>query len=425
MRTRNPEFKPSVIIACLAVMLSIGIVYLWSVFQQPVIDHYGWEPSAVSMISSAMIFMYVLGSLIGGFIQDHLSPRFVIITGAALFFVGLFSTSLLGPRYPWLIYITYGAVAGSGVGFAYSAALSCIQKWLPHRRGFATGISVCAFGLSAVVFAPLIEWLLKLPAFAGNNVPMTFRTLACTFSVIIALAGFFVKNPCQNYLDSLNLPKAQVRQRQYAPREAVKTVEFWSLALSLFFLPAAYMIIIPLVKTLAIARGISEMQATLTVSLTGIASAASRLISSTASDKIGRAKTIWILSLLTAISALLMIFAKGWLYTVVVLLIVAGYSGPAGIFPAMSTDSFGTKYSGTNYGMAFMFLGTSSLVFTKLSTVINADGAVTGDYTMSFIIAAVGCIVPLVMLPLYDVAKKKRVPRDMALLAAEDKTAQQ
>jgi len=404
-------------------MLSIGIVYLWSVFQQPVIDFYGWEPSAVTMISSSMIFMYVLGSLIGGFIQDRLSPRIVILMGAVLFFAGLFSTSLLGPKYPWLIYITYGAVAGTGVGFAYSSALSCIQKWFPHRRGFATGISVCAFGLSAVVFAPLIEWLLKLPAFEGNNVPLTFRTLACTFSVIIAVAGLFVKNPSQSYIESLNLPRTETRQRQYTPKEAVKTLEFWCLALSLFFLPAVYMIIIPLVKTLAIARGIPETQATLTVSLTGIASAVSRLISSTASDKLGRAKTIWVLSLLTAVSALLMIFAKGWFYTVVVLLIVAGYAGPAGIFPAMSTDSFGNRYSGTNYGMAFMFLGTSSLVFTKLSTIINADGAVTGDYTSSFLIAAVGCIVPLVMLPLYDRAKKKRVARDMAMLDAVEKEA--
>lgn len=396
-------------------MFSIGIVYLWSVFQQPVINHYGWDVSAVTMISSAMVFMFVFGTLVGGFIQDRTSPRFVIMLGGVLFFSGLFSTSLLTADYPWLIYITYGVLGGMGVGLAYSGSLNCIQKWFPHKRGFATGITVCAFGLSMVVFAPLIELLLSLPAFGDNSVPLTFRTLAICFTVFILLAGLFVKNPSQKYLDGLNLPAVSVNQKQYTPREAIKTMEFWSVSMALFFLPAAYMMIIPIVKTLAIARGISDTQATLTVSMMGIFSAGSRLIASTLSDKLGRAKTIWTLTILTLIASLFMIFANGWFYTVVVMLIVCGYSGPSGVFPAMTTDAFGTKYSGTNYGLAFMFLGVSSVVFTYLSTVINADGAVTGNYTTSFIIAAVGCIVPIVMLPMYDVAMRRKAAARAAL----------
>lgn len=37
-----------------------------------------------------------------------------------------------------------------------------------------------------------------------------------------------------------------------------------------------------------------------------------------------------------------------------------------------------------------------------------------GTYTASFVIAAVGCIVPLIMLPLYDKAKKARLLRESA-----------
>ena len=391
-------------------MFSVGIVYLWSVFQQPVIDHYGWTASSVTMVSSAIIFVYVAGTLVGGVLNDRKGPRFSIILGAILFCLGLFASSLVTPAFPvWVIYLTYGLVAGMGVGLVYSAALNVIQKWYPHRRGFATGISVCAFGLSATVLGPLIDTLIK-----SFGVPSTFRILAFSFPVIAFLCSFFVVAPSQKYLDGLNLSPAQANQRDYTPRQTLKMLEFWCLALSLLFLPAAYMMIIPRVKTLAIARGMSEALATFTVSLTGVASAVSRLIAASASDKVGRARTIWVLTVVTLVASICMTFATGWFYILVVMLIIAGYSGPAGIFPAMASDSFGVKYSGTNYGMAFMFLGISAPLFTMISNLVSASGAETGNYTASFVIAAAGCIVPLVMLLVYDVAKRKRLEREAA-----------
>lgn len=391
-------------------MFSVGIVYLWSVFQQPVIDHYGWTASSVTMVSSAIIFIYVVGTLVGGVLNDRRGPRFSIILGAILFCLGLFASSLVTPAFPvWVIYLTYGLIAGLGVGLVYSAALNVIQKWYPHRRGFATGISVCAFGLSATVLGPLIDILIK-----SFGVPSTFRILAFTFPIIAFLCSFFVVVPSKKYLDSLNLSPAQANQKDYTPRQTLRMLEFWCLALSLLFLPAAYMMIIPRVKTLAIARGMSEALATFTVSLTGVASAVSRLIAASASDKVGRARTIWVLTVVTLVASICMTFATGWFYILVVMLIIAGYSGPAGIFPAMASDSFGVKYSGTNYGMAFMFLGVSAPLFTMISNVVSASGAETGNYTASFVIAAAGCIVPLVMLLVYDVAKKKRLEREAA-----------
>jgi len=413
MSSKKPGFRLSTIIACLVTMFCIGIVYLWSVFQQPVIDHFGWDVSAVTMVSSAIVFFYVLGSLFGGILSDRISPRAVTAIGGAILSLGLFLTSMLGPAHSWLIYLTYGVCAGVGVGFAYSAPLNCIQKWFPHRRGFATGISVCAFGLSTVVLGPLIEMLIS-----RYGVTSTFRILAFTFPIIVIIAALFIQNPSKEYLDSLNLPEAQANQRQYTTREALGTLEFWSLALSQLFLPAAYMMIIPRIKTLGLLRDLTPAMTTLTVSLTGIASAVSRLASASASDRIGRAWTIWSLAAITLVASILMVFARGWLYIVAVLLIVCGYAGPSGVYPAMCTDAFGTKYSGANYGCCFMFLGISSPTFTYLSTRISASGAETGNYTASFIVAAAGCIIPLIMLPLYNVARRKHAPRDAAMMAA-------
>ena len=287
----NTKTKIISIGACLVTMFCIGIFYLWSVFQQPVIDHYGGSSSAVTMVSSAIIFCYVLGTLVGGSILDRTSPAFVTVIGGVLLSAGLYMTSLLGPAIPWLIYITYGLCAGFGVGFAYGGALNCIQKWFPHKRGFATGISVCAFGLATVVLGPLIEVFI-----AKLGVPGAFRAMAFSFPLVVIVMGLLIKNPTQEYLCSLDNPAACVVQRQYRPSEALRSLEFWSLALSLLFLPAAYMMIIPRIKTLGLLRGLTDNMATIAVSLTGVASAASRLIAGYVTDKIGGARTIWILT---------------------------------------------------------------------------------------------------------------------------------
>ena len=403
MKNSNKGFKLSAVIACLAVMFCIGIVYMWSVFQQPVIDHYGWSASAVSLISSAMIMMFVIGIFFGGIILDRKSPRLAIIIGGVLFFAGLFLTSMLSTATSWLIYISYGVLAGSGVGFAYSGAVNCVQKWLPKRRGFAAGISVCAFGLSVVVFSPIAEKLL-----ADYGVPQTFRLLAIVFGVIILISAIFIKAPSAEYIASLNLPIAETTKKQYTIGEAVKHPKFWYMCSALFFLPAAYMIIIPLVKTLAAARGVPPAQASITVQLVGVASALSRLVLPTMSDKTGRARTIFFMTIVTAVAALVMIFARGILYSVAVFAIVFAYSGPAGIYPAMSSDAFGTKNMGSIFGLAFLCIGFSSLLFTWLASVLSAGGAATGNYTLSFAVAAVVCLIPMVCMLLHDRKKGNR-----------------
>ena len=393
------------VISCLIVMFSIGLVYMWSVFQKPVTDHYGWAPSAVSMISSAMIMAFVFGIFIGGIVQDKIGPRPVVTLGGIFFSCGLFFSSLIPASLPWMMYITYGLLGGSGVGLAYSGSLNCVQKWFPHKRGFAAGICVCAFGLSVVVFSPVVEAMLG--GFSANAVPDSFRALGIVFFVIIMAASFFVKNPDNAYLDTLNLPSSATSGKQYTILEAVKTPHFWFMCSALFFLPAAYMIIIPLVKTLAATRGVSENMASMTVQLTGVASAISRLVLPTLSDKLGRSKSILAMTVVTIVASLMMIFATGALYTIAIFMIVFAYSGPAGVYPGMCGEKFGSKNMGSIFGLSFLCLGFSSLFFNYLAGVLNSDGAITGNYTLSFIVAAIVCVIPFVCMLIYDKVKLK------------------
>ena len=382
------------VISCLVVQLCLGILYVWSIFKQPAIDFFGWEAGAVNLVSAFMLFCFCFGNLMGGILQDRIGPKPVAILGLCMFCGGILLSSFLPATAPIvLFYLTYCLLAGFGTGFAYGPMLFCIQKWFPHRRGFASGLGAAAFGLSTVVFSPLIDALLS-----AAGLSRTFLILAVIFFAVGITACMFIKLPDEAYLAGLNLPAvaagaADASGSKTLP-QAMRTVPFWLLFAGCFLYNGTWNMVTPLIKGLGIERGLSAAMATLCLSLTGIANAAGRLVMSSLSDRLGRIKTLNILCVTTLLCSLLLIAAGGPVYLVVILATAFAYGGPAAINPATSTDFFGPKYSGANYGVIMLSLGFSSVVFNAIS---NALYAATGTYTLTFIMGGVTAVVSMVL----------------------------
>ena len=403
------EFRIAPVIACIITMLCVGIVYMWNVFQQPVMDYYGWEKTAVSFISAVNLFAFTAGIFLGGVIVDRRGPRIVNMISGVMFFVGLFLSSVLPKSAPWLIYITYGVLGGVGVGLAYAGATNCLQKWFPTRRGFASAIATCAFGTSIVVCVPIAK------AFLKQGVPFAFRMLGIILGAIVFVCAFFIFTPPPGYMASRIPPRAE-EKAPYSVREALKDPRFWFMCTPLFFMTVTYMVVNPIIQTLGTERGLSPALLTTTAMLVGIASAVSRFIVPTISDKLGRARSILVMTVLMLVCALLMIFAKGPLLTLVIFLIVCAYSGPAGVYPAMTGDAFGMKNTGTIFGLAFFCIGFSSLFATWLTGVIVRA---TGGYTWAFIASAVLCLIPIFCLSIYDRVDRRKKEERASRLESE------
>ena len=94
---KNKELKLAPVIACIVTMLCVGLVYMWNVFQKPVMDHYGWEKTAVAFISAVNLFMFTAGIFLGGVIADRKGPRLVNMLSGVLFFLGLVLSSISPP----------------------------------------------------------------------------------------------------------------------------------------------------------------------------------------------------------------------------------------------------------------------------------------------------------------------------------------
>ncbi len=405
MKTRkNPWIS---IIACLVVQLCVGILYLWSALKGNIVAAYGWSDSAATMVSSYMIFAFVFGNLIGGFINDKRGPKLTCILGVALFSVGVILTAFV--RSAGLFDLTYAIMAGLGSGFAYGACISCIQKWLPHKRGLASGLACSAFGLSTVVFTPVSNWLMELNRGADgivNFVPV-FLTLGIVFAVLGFVACLFISLPDDKYLSSLHLPaKAVSGSVNFSLGQAIKMPVFWALFFSIFFINGTWNLCVPLIKDLGVERGLSEAMAIACVSFTGITNAAGRLIMASLSDKLGRSNTMYILCGLTLLGAVLLTFIGGMGYFVTIAIIAFAYGGPSALNAALSTDLFGPKNSGTNYGVAMLALGFSSIFFNFVSK--NILHATIANVTSTFVMGAVTAIIPVFLMMYINGCLKKR-----------------
>ena len=402
------------IVACLVVQLCVGILYLWSAFKNNIIAAYDWDTTSANLVSSFMLFAFVFGNLIGGFINDKKGPKLTCLLGVGLFSAGVILTSFV--RSVVLFDLTYAVMAGLGSGFAYGACISCIQKWLPHKRGLASGLACSAFGLSTVIFTPVSKALMSANMDASGIV--NFMPVFLTLGIVFAAAGFaacvFISLPDEEYIRSLNLPaKAVSGNVNFTLGQAIRLPAFWALFFSIFFINGTWNLCVPLIVPLGQVRGLTESMAIACLSFTGITNAAGRLIMASLSDKIGRTNAMYVLCGMTMLGAILLTFIGGMGYFAAIAIVAFAYGGPSALNAALSTDLFGPKNSGTNYGVAMLALGFSSIFFNLISgkvlhAVVDVSSGTATGIGSTFIMGAVTAVIPVFLMMYINNYLKKR-----------------
>ncbi len=400
-RTDRTHSSALPIAGCLIVMLCVGIIYLWSVFRSPIALAFDMSGSAAKMVSSYMILAFVFGCLIGGFLNDSKGPKFTSIIGIVLFSGGVAVTGLLGPASAGLINITYAVMGGLGSGFAYSACLSCVQKWMPTRRGAASGLAAAAFGLSTTVFAPVSRVLMNVftdPVTGIVNFRPVFFTLAGIFFALGLAACFLIRLPAPDSPQALAAAKPTTQSApgtDMSVGQMLKSNAFWCLFLTMLFGAATWNLALPLLSDLAVDRGLTLGLATLTVSLSGIMNTLGRLVLTTLSDKTGRVSAMVVTSVITLATALMLMIAGGVSYIVVVMLCAFAYGGYGPLLSAFTVDLFGAKNSGRNFGFVILGLGASSMLFNFVS-----NHFLHGAVFASFAMGAVTAVIPIMLMVL-------------------------
>ena len=386
-----------VLIAGCVMQLFLGIVYVWSVFVKPVSEAYDWDVAGVKLMSSFMLSFFGIGILAGGKLMMKIGAQKTVLTGGLMLAGGMLASAFMTQETKQLMYLTYGVIGGFGVGTAYSAVISTAQKWFPQNRGFATGVSVCTFGFSTVIFAPLIKALI-----GSFGLDSTFMILAAGCGLAVVSLFSVIRLPDDSVTGKMGA--ALLAKRQYTLAETIRTKEFYLIALSMMFATSVFFVLNPSFITLAESHGAAQV-ATLLVMITGVANALGRLCAPMLADKIGCEKAAISITITTAFCALALCFAHGWLFVAAVAIAAFCYGGFPGLYPVLTADYFGIKNVGANYGAVMIGFALSALCWPMLISMIGSDE----NPTMRFIALASLAGIATLLVVVLMLGKKKTV----------------
>ncbi|WP_435111707.1 L-lactate MFS transporter [Nocardiopsis synnemataformans] len=351
--------------AALAVHLSIGQVYAFSVFRNPLVERFDTSLTAIGIIFSIAIVMLGLSAAFGGKWVERNGPRKAMFV-SGLCWSGGFVIGALGVATGqlWLVYLGYGFLGGLGLGIGYISPVSTLIKWFPDRPGLATGIAIMGFGGGALIASPLSSELLSRYADTpADAIAPAFLTLGAIYFVVMMLGAFTVRVPPPGWRPAgapAEEPKEASASRSPAlegvsVETAVRTPQFWLLWTVLFCNVTAGIGILeqasPMVQEFF--TGVGPAEAAGYVGFLSLCNMLGRLVWSSASDVIGR-KRVYIgylglgglLYLLIAVAGTSSIV----LFVALTGVILSFYGGGFSTVPAYLKDLFGTFNVGAIHG---------------------------------------------------------------------------
>jgi MFS transporter, OFA family, oxalate/formate antiporter len=380
--------------------IALGAVYAWSVFRKPLAEEYGASVTSVNLTFTIAIFVLGFAAFAGGIWMGKVGPRVVGMTAGVLYGAGIFLASFADNSLT-VLYLTYGVLAGVGLGLGYIVPIATLVKWFPDKRGIITGIAVAGFGAGALITAPLATRLIE-----ANGPFGTFSILGIGYLVVVVAAASVMKNPPEGYKPAGWEPDTTAKKGSsgvdYEFNGAVRTWQWYALWSLLFLNVTAGISILaeaaPMTQELT---GANAAQAAGVVGIISIANGAGRFLWAALSDVIGRKWVFLTMFLLQAV--LFFLIAQTGSYALFIVLafgILLCYGGGFGTMPAFAADYFGAKNVGKIYGL---MLTAWSFGAVLGPIVISRIRDATGEYTNGlYAIAAlmlVSAIVPFIVRP--------------------------
>ncbi|KYG25989.1 OFA family MFS transporter [Alkalihalobacillus trypoxylicola] len=370
MDIREKKLKNRWLIALSAVgiHISIGSVYAWSVYTNPLIETYGWELSAVSLtFSIAILFLGLSAAFMGHFVEKY-GPRISGLVAASFFGIGMlgagFATSI---ESLWLLYVCYGVLGGIGLGVGYITPVSTLVKWFPDRRGLATGLAIMGFGFASMVASPVIAFMID-----AVGIPSTFFILGGAYFCIMITSSLYLEKPPVGYMEGFQEGKRSVKAdlAQLTANQAIKTKRFWFLWSMLFINITCGIAILSIASPMAQELlGVSVAVAATMVGLMGVFNGLGRIGWATISDYLGRPlvySTFFVIQMVAFF--LLPNISSVLVFQLVLFLIMTCYGGGFSSVPAYIGDIFGTKQLGAIHGYILTAWAAAGLVGPSIAS---------------------------------------------------------
>jgi len=393
------------VVGGLSMNLALGTLYAWSLF----VPELGKDPEFkmyklpdFTWTFTIAVVVFALTFILAGRLQDKFGPFWISITGGVLVSLGFF---LSGHAHSLMaLYISFGVIGGLGNGFGYATPIPVMAKWFPDKRGLAVGLAVGGYGAGSAIFGKLaLNYL--VPVYGWRS---TFEILGGIFLVMTLFGAFLLKNPPAGYKPAGWTPapataKAAATTYEFAPSEMLRTPAFYFMWVAYALgCSAGLMVISQLVPFFKESLKSTGMSAALIASYAGTAfivgavgNASGRILSGWMSDHLGR---INVLRLMIGISMVAMPILYlvggnlGLLFTMV-FIVYWCYGTQLSVNGAATSDFWGTKNAGINYGLLFTAWGVAGVVGPMLGSKLRvAYSSYKAPFYAAAILAAVALI---------------------------------
>ncbi|ORT52656.1 oxalate:formate antiporter (plasmid) [Vibrio sp. qd031] len=380
----NLKKATKILVAGFCINLCLGILYAWSVFNKSLVTINGWNAADASQPYAVATITFSIALLVAGILQDRMGPRKILILGTALTGLGMilssFATTPIG------LSITFGVIAGAGIGFGYACLSPAAMKWFhSSKKGLVNGLIAAGFGLAAVYLAPLTAALI-----AQYGINQSFLILGVGILLISVPLAATITNPPEGYKPEApkNAQKAAKSGAAAADIEwktMLKTPQFYSLWIMYALASAVGLMVIGNITTIASVQA-NIPDAVYLASILAIFNSGGRVAAGILSDKIGGVRTLFLAFALQG--ANMIMFAT---YTSEMGMIIGtaaaalGYGTLLAVFPSITAEYYGLKNYGTNYGVLYTAWGIGGAIGATVVGISMAQG--TG-YTLAYTISA-------------------------------------
>jgi OFA family oxalate/formate antiporter-like MFS transporter len=390
MQQKSQKNRWLIALSAVAIHLSIGSVYAYSVFKKPFSQEFGWDSTDVAFsFTLAIFFLGTSAAFFGRFVEKQ-GPRKSALLAAVLFSGGLIGSGLFlnaGSLYGF--YVMYGVVGGVGLGIGYIAPVSTLIKWFPDRRGLATGMAVFGFGAGALIASPVAAKLMN-----GVGIPTTFYILGGSYLVLMTMGALYIARPPEGWMPATMKEQTDERRveikkdlAQLTANEAVKTMRFWMLWWMMFINISAGIMLISVASPMAQEKaGMSAIAAAAMVGVMGLFNGGGRIGWASLSDYLGRSNIYFTFFVIQFIFFLILpMVTNVFLFQILIFIIISIYGGGFASLPAFIGDLFGTKQLAAIHGYLLTSWAIAGVVGPMAVAYIRE---VTRSYNVTFYLFA-------------------------------------
>ncbi len=368
-------------------MLFAGVLYAWSILKSPLTAEFGWGASELALNFTLAMTFFCIGGLLGAQISKRVGHKIALIVSGVLVASGFILTSFLYNSPVEVLYITYGLLAGLGIGIAYNVVIATVSAWFPDKKGLCSGCLMMGFGASALILGNIADAMFK----SALGWRVTYAALGVAIFVVLVIAAFFLKRPG----DDIGFPKTKTVksteekdfiQTDFTAKQMLCRPSFWMAFVCISFLAAVGSSVISFAKDMALSVNASEALAVSLVGVLSVCNGIGRILTGAIFDAIGRRKTMLCANVITICAAAVTLLAVSVnsLPLCIIGLCLTGmsYGSCPTITAAFTSSFFGMKHFSNNMALMTFTVMVGSFVATASNKVLEATGGYTDAFVM-------------------------------------------